>query len=162
RRVPARRRARAPRPSLDRGPSLSRRHGRREPRARWPGDPRHRRPGPARRHRPRHRRHAAAGARHRARAGALPDPRGVARPRAGATILTGLVVGLDRRAATEFSFFLALPTMYAACLFALWKSRHDLDASAAAALAVGFITAFVSALVVIRALLRFVQTHSLR
>jgi len=47
--------------------------------------------------------------------------------RAGATILTGLVVGLDRRAATEFSFFLALPTMYAACLFALWKSRHDLD-----------------------------------
>ncbi len=82
--------------------------------------------------------------------------------RAGATILTGLVVGLDRRAATEFSFFLALPTMYAACLFALWKSRHALDASAALALAVGFATAFASALVVIRALLRFVQSNTLR
>jgi len=82
--------------------------------------------------------------------------------RAGATILTGLVAGLDRRAATEFSFFLALPTMYAACLFALWKSRHQLDADAALALAVGFVTAFASALVVIRALLRFVQGHTLR
>lgn len=82
--------------------------------------------------------------------------------RAGATILTGLVVGLDRRAATEFSFFLALPTMYAACLFALWKSRHDLDTGAALALAVGFATAFASALVVIRALLRFVQGNTLR
>src|SRR5262245_16208055 len=55
--------------------------------------------------------------------------------RAGATILTGLVVGLDRRAATEFSFFLALPTMYAASLFALWKGRHEIDTSAALALA---------------------------
>jgi undecaprenyl-diphosphatase len=82
--------------------------------------------------------------------------------RAGATILTGLVAGLDRRAATEFSFFLALPTMYAACLFALWKSRHTIDTSAALALAVGFVTAFASALVVIRALLRFVQGNSLR
>jgi undecaprenyl-diphosphatase len=82
--------------------------------------------------------------------------------RAGATILSGLVAGLDRRAATEFSFFLALPTMYAACLFALWKGRHDLDTSAALALAVGFVTAFASALVVIRALLRFVQSNSLR
>jgi undecaprenyl-diphosphatase len=82
--------------------------------------------------------------------------------RAGATILTGLVVGLERRAATEFSFFLALPTMYAACLFTLWKSRHDLDTNGAVALAVGFLAAFVSALIVIRALLRFVQTHDLR
>ncbi len=82
--------------------------------------------------------------------------------RAGATILTGLVAGLDRKAATEFSFFLALPTMYAACLFALWKGRHTLDLAAGAALAVGFATAFVSALVVIRAFLRFVQTHTLQ
>ena len=82
--------------------------------------------------------------------------------RAGATILTGLLVGLERRAATEFSFFLALPTLYAACLFTLWKSRHMLDTNGALALAVGFLAAFVSALVVIRALLRFVQTHDLR
>jgi undecaprenyl-diphosphatase len=81
--------------------------------------------------------------------------------RAGATILTGLVVGLDRKAATEFSFFLALPTMYAACLFALWKSRHSLDLAAGVALGAGFAAAFVSALVVIRGFLRFVQTHTL-
>jgi undecaprenyl-diphosphatase len=82
--------------------------------------------------------------------------------RAGATILTGLVVGLDRKAATEFSFFLALPTLYAACLFALWKGRHEIDSAVAVALAIGFAAAFVSALVVIRAFLRFVQTHTLR
>ena len=82
--------------------------------------------------------------------------------RAGATIVTGLVSGLSREAATEFSFFLALPTMYAACLFALWKGRHEIDSIAAAALAVGFVAAFVSALIVIRAFLRFVQTHTLR
>src|SRR5215472_5512188 len=46
--------------------------------------------------------------------------------RSGATIIAGLLTGMQRRAATEFSFFLALPTMYAACLFALWKARHDL------------------------------------
>ena len=82
--------------------------------------------------------------------------------RAGATILTGLVVGLSREAATEFSFFLAMPTLYAACLFTLWKGRHEIDTTAAMALAVGFAAAFVSALGVIRAFLRFVQTHTLR
>jgi undecaprenyl-diphosphatase len=82
--------------------------------------------------------------------------------RAGATILTGLVAGLDRKAATEFSFFLALPTMYAACLFALWKSRHGIDLAAGLALAAGFAAAFVAALIVIRGFLRFVQTHTLR
>jgi undecaprenyl-diphosphatase len=82
--------------------------------------------------------------------------------RAGATIVTGLVSGLSREAATEFSFFLALPTMYAACLFALWKGRHEIDSVAAVALAVGFVAAFVSALIVIRAFIRFVQTHTLR
>ena len=82
--------------------------------------------------------------------------------RAGATIVTGLVVGLSREAATEFSFFLAMPTLYAACLFALWKGRHEIDTTAAAALAVGFATAFVSAFVVIHAFLRYVKTHTLR
>jgi undecaprenyl-diphosphatase len=51
--------------------------------------------------------------------------------------------------------------MYAACLFALWKSRHSLDLAAGVALGVGFAAAFVSALVVIRGFLRFVQTHTL-
>src|SRR5262249_56447688 len=73
--------------------------------------------------------------------------------RAGATILTGLVVGLDRKAATEFSFFLALPTLYAACLFALWKGRHEIDTSAALALAVGGVTALPRALLGLPSLL---------
>src|SRR5262245_60812377 len=82
--------------------------------------------------------------------------------RAGATILTGLVVGLERRAATEFSFFLALPTLYAACLFTLWKSRHDLDTSGAIALAVGFLAAVGSGPVVIRPPLRSGRAHGPR
>jgi undecaprenyl-diphosphatase len=84
--------------------------------------------------------------------------------RSGATIIAGMLAGLDRRAALDFSFLLALPTMYAACLFALWKARHALagDTDLALAMAVGLIAAYVSALVVIRVFLRFVGTHSLR
>jgi undecaprenyl-diphosphatase len=82
--------------------------------------------------------------------------------RAGATILTGLLAGLERRAATEFSFFVALPTMYAACLFSLWKARHGLSGQLGGAMVVGLIAAFVTAYVVIEAFLRFVQSNSLR
>ncbi|HZR84911.1 MAG TPA: undecaprenyl-diphosphate phosphatase [Candidatus Binatia bacterium] len=81
--------------------------------------------------------------------------------RSGATILAGLLAGLTRRAALDFSFLLALPTMYAACLFALWKARHDLAGSAGVAMAVGLLAAYASALVVIRAFLRYVGDHSL-
>ncbi|HYC21689.1 MAG TPA: undecaprenyl-diphosphate phosphatase [Candidatus Bathyarchaeia archaeon] len=82
--------------------------------------------------------------------------------RSGATIITGLLSGLQRRAATEFSFFLALPTMYAACLFTLWKTRHDLGGQLGVAMIVGLVAAFLSALVVIHAFLRFVENNSLR
>jgi undecaprenyl-diphosphatase len=82
--------------------------------------------------------------------------------RSGATIVAGLLSGLERRVATDFSFFLALPTMYAACFFSLWKARHDLTGELGAAMAIGLITAFLSALLVIRGFLHFVQHNSLR
>lgn len=82
--------------------------------------------------------------------------------RSGATIVTGLLVGLDRRAATDFSFLLALPTMYAATLYSMWKGRAALAGEMGLGMAVGLLAAYVSALIVIHAFLRFVQTNSLR
>jgi undecaprenyl-diphosphatase len=82
--------------------------------------------------------------------------------RSGATIVTGLLVGLDRRAATDFSFLLALPTMYAATLYSMWKGREALAGEMGLGMLVGLAAAYVSALIVIHAFLRFVQTNSLR
>ena len=82
--------------------------------------------------------------------------------RAGATILGGYCLGLSRKAATEFSFFLAIPVMLAATLFDLFKSRHDLVRGDVPVFAIGFIVAFLSALIVVRAFLRFVSHHSFR
>jgi undecaprenyl-diphosphatase len=80
--------------------------------------------------------------------------------RSGATIMGGMSIGLSREAATEFSFFLAIPVMFAATLYDLVKSRDLLTVSAVPMMAVGFLTAFVSAIVVVRALVRFVSRHS--
>ncbi len=82
--------------------------------------------------------------------------------RAGATIMGGMVFGLSRRAATEFSFFLAMPVMFAATTFDLFKGWNQLQPEDFAVLAVGFATAFVSALVVVRGLLRYVAHHDFR
>jgi undecaprenyl-diphosphatase len=79
--------------------------------------------------------------------------------RAGATIIGGMLAGLDRPAATQFSFYLSMPTMLAASLFSLFKARHQLAAGDAVALSAGFAAAFVSALVVVRAFITFVQRH---
>lgn len=80
--------------------------------------------------------------------------------RSGATIMGGYALGLSRRAATEFSFFLSIPVMFAATLFDLLKSRGALSAADAPAFAVGFVTAFVSALIVVKAFLGYVSRHS--
>jgi len=79
--------------------------------------------------------------------------------RAGATIIGGMFAGLDRPAATQFSFYLSIPTMFAASLYSLFKARHDLHAGDALPLAVGFVAAFVSALLVVRAFISFVQRN---
>jgi undecaprenyl-diphosphatase len=80
--------------------------------------------------------------------------------RSGATIMGGMVVGLSRAAATEFSFFLAVPAMLGAAVVKLVGVRDVMAARDAPTFAVGFVVSFLSALVVVRALLRFVSRHS--
>jgi undecaprenyl-diphosphatase len=82
--------------------------------------------------------------------------------RSGATIIGGLLAGLSRRVALEFSFFLAIPTLGAASVFALWEARKVLDASDAPIFALGFGVSFAVSLAVIAALLHYVRDHDLR
>jgi undecaprenyl-diphosphatase len=70
--------------------------------------------------------------------------------RSGATIIAALLVGVERRAAAEFSFILAIPTMLAATAYSLFKARHELDFSALGQIGVGFLAAFLVALVTVR------------
>jgi len=80
--------------------------------------------------------------------------------RSGATIIGGLLFGLSRKAATEFSFFLAIPTLIIASLYDLYKHRELLDlATDAPYFAAGLIAAFLSALLAIKALLRYISHH---
>jgi undecaprenyl-diphosphatase len=80
--------------------------------------------------------------------------------RSGATIMGGYCLGLSRRAATEFSFFLAVPVMFAATLFDLVGSRDLLAASDVPLFAAGFVVAFISALIVVKAFLGYVSRKS--
>ena len=77
--------------------------------------------------------------------------------RSGATIVGGMLVGLDRPAAAEFSFFLAMPTMSAAFVHDLWKVRHDLSAGRAEEIAIGLIMAFVASALVVKPFLAVVR-----
>ncbi|BBK31101.1 undecaprenyl-diphosphatase [Stella humosa] len=79
--------------------------------------------------------------------------------RSGATILGGMLLGLDRRTATEFSFHLAVPTMAAATAYDLFRNRDSLDMSGGAVIAIGFVAAFLAALLVVRAVVGFVARH---
>ncbi|NLC34958.1 MAG: undecaprenyl-diphosphate phosphatase [Alcaligenaceae bacterium] len=82
--------------------------------------------------------------------------------RSGATIISGMIAGIDRRTATEFSFFLAMPTMLAATVYDLYRNASVLNSTEASAIAVGFVAACISALVVVRAVLHFVSRHTYR
>lgn len=79
--------------------------------------------------------------------------------RSGATIMGGLVSGLSRRAATEFSFFLAIPVMFAATAFDLFTSWEVLRPADLPIFMTGFVAAFVSAAVAVRFLLRYISNH---
>jgi len=79
--------------------------------------------------------------------------------RSGATIIGGLFFGLSRKAATEFSFFLAIPTLSAAAFYDAWKHRDLLSADDLGLFAVGFVAAFVSAFLAVRGLLRYISRH---
>jgi undecaprenyl-diphosphatase len=79
--------------------------------------------------------------------------------RSGATIIGGMLFGLSRRAATEFSFFLAVPTLVAAGAYDFWKNRALFDTGDLGLFAVGSVTAFVFAFLCVRWLLRYIATH---
>lgn len=79
--------------------------------------------------------------------------------RSGSTIIGGMLFGLDRRVATEFSFFLAIPIMFGATAYELHKDWHTLSADALGVFALGFVAAFVSAFLCVRWLLRYVAGH---
>jgi undecaprenyl-diphosphatase len=82
--------------------------------------------------------------------------------RSGATIMGGLLRGLSRPAATEFSFFLAIPTIFGATVLELYKARHLLDSNDLAVIGVGSIASFISAMIAVRALLRYVSAHNFK
>ena len=82
--------------------------------------------------------------------------------RSGATIIGGMLFGLSRQAATEFSFFLAVPTLVAAGGYDLFKHRALLSANDVPIFGVGLVVAFISAFVVIRWLIRYVATHDFK
>ncbi|CAH2398854.1 undecaprenyl-diphosphate phosphatase [Mesorhizobium ventifaucium] len=79
--------------------------------------------------------------------------------RSGSTIVGALLLGVDKRAAAEFSFFLAMPTMVGAFAFDLFKNRNVLTSADLPIIAAGFIAAFVAALIVVRFLLNYVSRH---
>lgn len=81
--------------------------------------------------------------------------------RSGATIVGGVLLGMDKRAATEFSFFLAIPTMVGAFAYDLYKNRDAISLDQAGVIGVGFVASFVFGLIVIRYMLDFVQRRGL-
>ena len=79
--------------------------------------------------------------------------------RSGATIIGGLLFGLSRKAATEFSFFLAIPTLLSAGAYEIVKHRSILSVDDIGLFAVGLAASFVSAMIAVRALIRYISTH---
>ena len=80
--------------------------------------------------------------------------------RSGATIIGGMLFGLSRQVATEFTFFLAIPTLGAATVYSLYKERALLSMDDIGMWAVGMIAAFISAFLCVRWLLRYIATHT--
>jgi undecaprenyl-diphosphatase len=79
--------------------------------------------------------------------------------RSGATIVGALLMGTDKRSAAEFSFFLAMPTMAGAFAYDFYKNRDLIDATQLGLVAIGFVCAFIAAVLVVRSLLDFVSRH---
>jgi undecaprenyl-diphosphatase len=79
--------------------------------------------------------------------------------RSGATIIGGMLFGLSRKAATEFSFFLAIPTLFSASLYSLYKDRDLLSMADLPLFGIGTLSAFISAFLCVRWLLRYISSH---
>ncbi|HQR21699.1 MAG TPA: undecaprenyl-diphosphate phosphatase [Burkholderiaceae bacterium] len=82
--------------------------------------------------------------------------------RSGATIIGAMILGLSRRAATEFSFYLAIPTLIGAGVYSVWKQRDAFVAADLPTFGVGLVFAFLSAWLCIRWLIRYISTHDFR
>lgn len=80
--------------------------------------------------------------------------------RSGSTIIGGLLFGLSRKAATEFSFFLAMPTMVGAAVYSGYKYRDLFQPADLPVFAIGFVVSFIFAMIAVRALLKFIANHS--
>lgn len=80
--------------------------------------------------------------------------------RSGATIMGGLIFGLSRKTAAEFSFFLAIPTMFAASVYELYKNWEILHIEDLPVFAVGFVTSFIAAMWAVRIFIRFISNHT--
>jgi undecaprenyl-diphosphatase len=80
--------------------------------------------------------------------------------RSGATIIGGMLLGLSRKAATDFSFFLAIPTLIGAGVYSLYKERALLSLADLPLFGVGLVVSFISAWVCVRWLLKFISSHS--
>lgn len=80
--------------------------------------------------------------------------------RSGSTIIGGLLFGLSRKTATEFSFFLAMPTMVGAAVYSGYKYRDLFQAADLPVFAIGFVTAFIFAMIAVKGLLKFIANHS--
>jgi undecaprenyl-diphosphatase len=82
--------------------------------------------------------------------------------RSGATIIGAMLLGHSRRSATDFSFFLAIPTLIGAGVYSLYKERHALSTADVPMFAVGLVSSFVFAWLCVRWLLRYIATHDFR
>ena len=80
--------------------------------------------------------------------------------RAGSTIIGAMIFGVDRKTATEFSFFLAIPTIFAATLYDLYKNFELINSASLALIGVGFVTAFITASMIIKWLLHYISHHN--
>ncbi|KAA8562622.1 Undecaprenyl-diphosphatase [Pseudomonas extremaustralis] len=80
--------------------------------------------------------------------------------RSGSTIIGGLLFGLSRKAATEFSFFLAMPTMVGAAVYSGYKYRDLFQPADLPVFAIGFVTSFIFAMIAVKGLLKFIASHS--
>lgn len=79
--------------------------------------------------------------------------------RSGATIIGAMLLGVERKTAAEYSFFLAIPTMFAATIYDLYKARHDLTTDGLTLIVIGFIAAFFAALGVVKGFVSYISRH---
>jgi undecaprenyl-diphosphatase len=79
--------------------------------------------------------------------------------RSGASIVAAMLLGADKRAAAEFSFFLAIPTMIGAFAYDFYKNRADMTIDHLGIVAIGFVVSFITAIIVVKTFLNYVTRH---